>query len=182
VPACLNGGAGGVPVAKKDAASKRLAEAIAQHQGAKAIRALVPKLNWKDKKMRERIADEALTLSGSPFDAPLRTAFQAFDLDPEDPYSWRILLMVLAATHFEPRPKGRKPEWDDHRRLLLKTDKARARRSYKQHDWPGEPTGDDIAAWLQYFIPDRYGSIDTGTLRKYLTNPPHGRGRKKPPK
>jgi hypothetical protein len=46
---------------------------------------------------------------------PIRTAFEAFKLDPLNPFDWRLLLYMLASVHFDvPKGKvGAPTHWSD---------------------------------------------------------------------
>jgi hypothetical protein len=137
--------------------------------------------DWSDKRVRGAYANVALTLDGEPAHSSLRTAFQEFGLDPVDPFNWRRLLTGLAAIFFAPvptRPRGARPKWDEPRRMVFKTDVARARKQLKESAKKlGErpPTDDDVAAYLHVKWPDRY-PWDAATIRKYIVSgPPKGR-------
>jgi hypothetical protein len=124
-----------------------------------------------------------LTLSDKASDASLRKAFKEFGLNPINPFDWRNLLNHLAEIQFPitaPRgPRGARPKWDEHRRLLFKTDVAQARKrlndAAKRTGLP-KPTDDDIAAFVREIFPARYGSVTVASLRKYIASgPPKGR-------
>jgi hypothetical protein len=137
--------------------------------------------DWTDNRVREAHANAVLSLFDIPADAPVRKAFQAFGLDPIDPFNWRLLLMGLAAIFFAraARPRGARPKWNEHRRMLFETDVARARKRvkeiFKRHGAP-PPGDDDVAAYLKHKLPDRYGSITDASIRKYIVSgPPKGK-------
>lgn len=136
--------------------------------------------DWSDERVRQRGANAALTLSDSPGEAALRTAFKRFGLDPIDPWNWRDLLIHLARILFSPTgPRGAGPKWDEHRRLQFEFDVVWARNQVTQiFGRRGEPppTDDDIASYLIFKRPQRYGAVQQGTLRKYISSgPPKGR-------
>ena len=119
---------------------------------------------------------------GEPARSPLRQALQKFELDPADPFNWRLLLARLATTFFAPapvRPRGARPKWDEPRRMLFETDVARARKRLKivaKRDGLPPPADEDVAAYLHHFFRDRYGSIGEASIRKYIVSgPPKGR-------
>jgi hypothetical protein len=136
-----------------------------------------------DQRIREVVANVALTLSNDASDAPLRKAFQKFGLNPSNPRHWKKLLSHLARIHFfSSAPRGARPKWDEHKRRLLEFDVARACKRvtqiFSQHGNPS-PTDEDIASYLIFTLPKRYGSLQLGTLRKYITSePPKGRSKK----
>src|SRR5262249_61281084 len=101
-----------------------------------------------DNGVREAYANAVLTLEGEPANSPLRKAFQKFELDPDDPFNWRLLLARLAMIFFASvpaRPRGARPKWDEHRRMLFETDVARARKRLDRPGYP-PPTEYDVAA------------------------------------
>jgi hypothetical protein len=114
--------------------------------------------------------------------SPLRQAFQKFELDPANPFNWRLLLARLAGIFFArapTRPRGARPKWDEPRRMWFETDVARARKRLKEIakrlGYP-PPTDDDVAAYIRHTLPDRYGSITEQSLRKYIVSgPPKGK-------
>ncbi len=67
----------------------------------------------------DAIARKALNFEGhDPFSAALRAAFDKFGLNPGDPFSWRILLSVLAFVEFGKRPRGKAgapKKWNEER-------------------------------------------------------------------
>ena len=57
--------------------------------------------------------------------AALRDAFAAFDLDPNKPKNWRLLLALFAEAHFVvSRPRGGTKVWDEWRLCQLLADFA----------------------------------------------------------
>jgi hypothetical protein len=57
---------------------------------------------------------------GSRYEEAISAAFTAFNLDKGNPLNWRVILGLLAWTHFnDPRKKGRPPEWTSERYCLL---------------------------------------------------------------
>jgi hypothetical protein len=139
--------------------------------------------DWNNQRFREITANMALTLSDKTGDRSLRKAFKEFGLDPINPLDWRSLLDHLAQIQFPtpaPRgPRGARPKWDEHSRLLFVTDVARTRKrlndAAKQTGLP-KPTDDDVAAFIREIFPGRYASRDVASLRKYIVSgPPKGR-------
>ena len=57
--------------------------------------------DWTDKKLRQHVADTALTISEQrDADAPTKKAFATFNLDPANPFDWRRLLNSLVLVLF----------------------------------------------------------------------------------
>ena len=56
-------------------------------------------VGWTDPKTRAAQANAALTLQFGELDEPLQTAFDAFRLDPRNPWDWRRLIWELAYSH-----------------------------------------------------------------------------------
>jgi hypothetical protein len=75
-------------------------------------------------------AHEALSLDD--LDLPLKKAFEAFALDPGNPFHWRKLIAYFADVHFGPRQSRRGPQklWSDDRlcQLLQDFDQVKSRR------------------------------------------------------
>jgi hypothetical protein len=168
---------------KRKTAAERLRQEIAHASGPRLSDLVVkPNIGLSDERTREIRASAALSLEGEPSHSPLRRAFRTFRLDSNDPFNWRLLLSRLATIAFGnslPRPRGARPKWDEHRRLLFKTDVARVRKQLTQiakRRGLRPPTDDDVAAYLKYKMPDRYGSITEPSIRKYIVSgAPKGR-------
>jgi len=168
---------------KRKTPAQRLRQEIEHVRISRQVRNLIrkPDLDWTDERVRADYASAVLTLDTEPDHSPLRKVFQKFDLDPVDPYNWRLLLKSMGAIFFDrpaPRPRGARPKWDEPRRMLLETDVARARKRLKElANKSGAPsqTDDDVAAYLRFMWPDRY-PMDAATIRKYIASgPPKGR-------
>ncbi len=169
---------------KRKTAKERLRKEIERVRVYRQLRDLVqwPDRDWTDQRVRGAYANAVLTLDAEPVRSPLRKTFQIFELDPIDPFNWRLLLTGLAAIFFArapTRPRGARPKWDEPRRMLFKTDVARALKrlndSAKKQGFP-PPTHDDVAAYLKHKLPDRY-PLPAATIRKYIVSgPPKGRG------
>jgi hypothetical protein len=61
-------------------------------------------LDWHNAAHRPELANQMTWLGFTDHDAPIRKAFQFFDLDERDPHHWRILITNLAMGFF-PNPK-----------------------------------------------------------------------------
>jgi hypothetical protein len=121
---------------RKDTASKRLFKFFAcegRHAAPSLLSLLNPdqkeqkQIDWSQPSRRAVGADIALTLTDSPFDEPIRKAFQACDLDPLDPFNWRRLLFYFAHAHFGKRERGRKSQWNTQKWCQLLSDFNRIR-------------------------------------------------------
>jgi hypothetical protein len=164
---------------KRKTPAARLRRAIESARGPQ-LRDLLPKTDYSDKRAREIAANIALTLTSHAFDASLQTAFKKFGLDPLDPWNWRLLLDHLVKVAFpDSASRGARPKWDEHRRRLWEFHVAWARKRVKEiYSSRGKPppTDEDIASYLSFRLPDFYGTIQLGTLRKYISSgPPKGR-------
>lgn len=62
-------------------------------------------------------AREALKLANK--DQTIKTAFDTFGLDPDDPMHWRVLVEEMASIIFERKKAGRRKEWNSGRQLEL---------------------------------------------------------------
>jgi hypothetical protein len=99
------------PARKKDNAQRRL-ERI-----KKRPRFLVQPIKIP-KELRPAEANRALTLGFAPDDIPIRKAFKELsskkggELDPENPWHWRVLLVYLSDAFFGER-KPRKADWNN---------------------------------------------------------------------
>jgi hypothetical protein len=170
---------------KRLTAKERLRQQI-EHARLPHLRTLLrdyQEPDWSNRRFREVAANMALNLSEKESDASLRKAFKEFGLNPINPLDWRSLLNHLAQIQFPtaPRsPRGARPKWDEHRRLLFKTDVARARKRLNdaaKQTGLQKPSDDDIAAFVREIFPARYGSVSVASLRKYIASgPPKGRG------
>jgi hypothetical protein len=174
---------------KRKTPQKRLKEAIDLARGPH-LRDLLPKPDYSDAWDRRIMADRVLTLSDRPIDASLRIAFEAFGLDPKDPYDWLILVRIMSeilfgqpAANSSDKPitnsSGRPLKWDERRRRQFDYDVAWAReRVTKILREQGEPepiTHNDIALYLKLALPQLYTDIAQETLRKYVASgPPKG--------
>jgi hypothetical protein len=171
---------------KRKTAAKRLRQEIERVRTSRPVSrqwrkvARLPDPDWTDKRIRGTYANAVLTLDAEPAHSPLRKAFQNFDLDPADPFNWRLLLTGLAEIFFAPAlprgPRGARPKWDEPRRLLFKTHVAMARKQLLNRHGQLPPTDEDVADYLHLTWPDQYGFIAIGTIRKYIVSePPKGR-------
>jgi hypothetical protein len=169
-------------MAKKDAASKRLAKEIALAELLKKVPPLFP--------LEELPAPEelpALLQLGDPWPAsgdpgepaplgsygsgaserPILDAFKAFGLDHRSLSDWRALVSHLAHVLFPtPRPPGAPREWTDERLCQLLADVAVLKRNH-----PNSPDT-DICKWLKKKWPNH----TPARLRRVLQvarNPKH---------
>jgi hypothetical protein len=176
-PRAFFGGAAVIMARKRKTAQERLRQAIEQARGPH-LRDLLPKTDYSDNRAREIGANIALTLTNHAHDAPLRLAFEAFQLDPSDPHNWRILLNDLSGVLFERpagNPRGARPKWEEHRRMLFRTHVAMARKRLKEIT-SRSPADDLVADYLRYKWSNLYQQIAAASLRKYIaTKPPQGR-------
>ena len=70
-------------------------------------------IDWNDPARRAAGAVQALLLTSGDSDELLRKAFDAFGLDPANPFNWRALLWAFAHAHFAPpRKKGAPKQWE----------------------------------------------------------------------
>jgi hypothetical protein len=156
-PLQWDGGDGGA-MAKKDAASKRLAEEIALAKRIKKAREETPK---KVPEETPRDLDGLLTRPlGWPFtghwelkldenalwNKPILDAFKAFDLDPRYLSHWRQLLGHLSYVFFPGRPgrpAGAPRKWTDERLCQLLAGVA----AYKRKNPKASDTA--ICKWLK---------------------------------
>jgi hypothetical protein len=114
---------------RRKTAKERLRLALERAREPSLIKLLhLPKSDYNDQRVREKIANLALQLTDRPEDAALKTAFKKFELDPADLFHWADLLRCFAEIVFgEVKPRGPRPKWDEHRRQLFKTHVAMAR-------------------------------------------------------
>jgi hypothetical protein len=120
---------------KRETPKARLRQEFERARGPH-LRDLLPKTDYSDKRAREIGANIALTLTSHAVDAPLRTAFKEFGLDPLDPWNWRILLdhlvKVTLPAGSQHAPRGARPKWDEDRRSLWDSHVAWARKQVKK--------------------------------------------------
>lgn len=114
----------------------RLTQAYAGESGEKSFADIVRDLEFtlptKENIVREVTALTAIhtCFLDSHYEEAISAAFTAFELDKRNPLNWRVLLGLLAWTHFnDPRKKGRPPEWSSERYCLLleQVDRIKAR-------------------------------------------------------
>jgi hypothetical protein len=114
-------------------------------------------------------------LDGEPSHSPLRNAFQKFELDPIDPFNWRLLLARFASIFLSPaqmRPRGARPKWNEPERKLFQARIAEARQALRQDGM--RPTTKRVADELRCYYPH----LDAASIRKYIASgPPKGRER-----
>jgi len=125
--------------------------------------------DWDDVAQRSLAAHYALGLDD--LDQPLKKAFQAFGLDPRNPFHWRKLLAYLADVHFGPRQprRGRDTLWSDDRlcQLLQDFDQIRRQRTLV----PGSKISDiEVCKWLKRHstLGKTYAGLDAKTLLRNL--------------
>lgn len=104
--------------------------------------------DWNDVAQRSLAAHYALSLDD--LDKPLKKAFQAFGLDPRNPFHWRKLLAYFCDVHFDPRQRRRGPQklWSDGRlcQLLQDFDQIKRQRTLV----PGSKISDlEVCKWLK---------------------------------
>jgi hypothetical protein len=111
------------------------------------------------------LASAALTLDEKwPDYRYLDKAFKEFGLDPINPMNWRKLISYFAEVHFKSKSAGAPRKWTPARRWLLMTRVD----AIKKHD-PTMKVG-LMAKVIIHHWPDDYGSIQSRTLEKYLTD------------
>jgi hypothetical protein len=106
-------------MAKK--ASEKVA-AAARRISKLGLKAMSEAKQWNDVGKRSSTANSALTFSHNVLadNEPLKRAFEAFNLEPEDPRHWRLLLDTLVDAHFRKgRPGGRPQKWTSARKRIL---------------------------------------------------------------
>jgi hypothetical protein len=167
--ATFSGGAAVIMARKRKTAQKRLRQAI--ELSGPRLRDLLPKTDYSDNQRREIGANLALTLTDHARDAPLRLAFEAFQLDPSNPHDWRILLDDLSRVLFErpaSNPRGARPKWDfELFDRHVEWARARTKKYLSRGGEPG-PTHDDVALYLKIALPHLYGRFFQETLRTYI--------------
>ena len=160
-----DGGDGGT-MAKKDAASKRLAEEIAFAELLKKVPPLFTLEELPAPPAPEELP--ALLQLGVPGlgsygrdaeEKPILDAFKAFGLDHRNLSDWRALVFHLARVLFPtPRPPGAPRKWPGERLCQLLADVAAAKRKH--------PNASDtvICTWLK----KRYRPLSAAWLRRIL--------------
>jgi hypothetical protein len=108
----------------------------------------VKESDWNNEAQRATAAHQALSLDD--LDQPLKTAFEAFGLDPRNPFHWRKLVAYLADVHFGPKQTrhGPKQLWSDDKlcKLLQDFDEVKSRRPLV----PGTKISDlQVCDWLK---------------------------------
>jgi hypothetical protein len=166
---------------KKDTAAQRLKKAIASARAPQPEFSL-PKLPnfslfWRNSRnsqpadfnnpiVRRSYADVATKLWPCG-DEPLRAAFAAFGLDPNNPLDWSELLRIFAKIHFKPAAKrGPKRKWNDRDQIVLQIQAELIKRDY--------PTAKNQEVAKR--IKDRWEySQPIETLQRYLYGVPQRR-------
>jgi hypothetical protein len=82
-----------------------------------------PRIDWNLPVQRAIAAHQALTLVQS--DRPLKKAFEAFGLDPRNPFEWPKLLGYFAAAHYGSKGRGAPTKWTEERMCRFLTDVLR---------------------------------------------------------
>src|SRR5262249_15144860 len=112
-------------MSKKDGASKRLARAMAIGKSLKKPSPKIGLLSLPAELQLDETDNAALTRI-------ILDAFKAFDLDHRDLMSWRVLLGLLAWTHFGRVSSGRRQTWSDERLYQLLTDFALVKNAHPE--------------------------------------------------
>jgi hypothetical protein len=167
-----------VIMARKDGASRRLAEEIAIAKRIKAAREDAAKKAPEETQQMPSLAGGLLALSqpygaapwgvlapeylkldeNTAWDRPILNAFRAFDLDPRDSSHWRQLLGHLAYVLFAERRFGAPRRWTDQRLCLLLAHVA----AYKRTNPDASDTA--ICIWLK----KKWPKDSPGRLRRVL--------------
>jgi hypothetical protein len=130
----------------------------------------VKEVNWNDTQIRARAAAAMMALSierNDPTSEPLLKAFAAFDLDPTNPFDWRLLLGFFSFAHFDRYPKrGAPKQWNSDRwcRLLSDLDEARMSLAAK---YPLLRVSDERAC-KELLEPGKFAKQYTGVKAKTL--------------
>jgi hypothetical protein len=167
----MNGGGGGGHLMKRDAHTKRLELWINYLKTGRS--GILPALPYPeilaelDFKIAGVVDERAnLALRPATITEPIREAFDRFDLDPANPFAWRLLLHVFADTHFGPRitAAGAPKKWTDVTwcELLSDFDQVKAR----------NPNASDTAI-CKFLKNDpafgnRYAKVSAATIRRNL--------------
>jgi hypothetical protein len=165
-------------MAGRDPAAKRLTRAIAhskrRRNWAQGLAAFVgapvsDNRDWTNRTVRAAHASAALTLRDVPSDEPLRKAFEAFGLDPADPWNWRLLLYHVVRTHgrLASRRPGPEPK-RDWRLLLMHARQIDPSAQLSNTDPRGTLSDAELAKALQKKFPDVYKGKKQATVQKYL--------------
>jgi hypothetical protein len=154
---------------RRESVSKRLARKIERARKPLVNPFTRQKEDWNDERYREVAANIALTLH--PDQSTLRKAFEAFELDPQNPFHWRRLLQFLADIHFGGPRSGAPAKWNEECWRQFETHVAFARERLAQS---GEksPSHERIANFLKERFKPLYNLISAGTIRRYMTVPP----------
>jgi hypothetical protein len=107
---------------KRDSVSQRLKSLVNEERSRKKAERIfggfpVGMLNVDPILNRARALSEAVYLR--PEEAALTKAFGYFELDPNKPEHWHLLINYLSRSHFETKPPGRRLEWTADRYLQL---------------------------------------------------------------
>ena len=126
----------------------------------------------EDRAGRAIVADKALDISEGADDASIIAAFDAFVLNPANPWHWRELLKIFAEEHFRPSPpaknkQGRPPTRnEEHLRMLehhfKQWDEWRRRAGKK---WPGS---ESAAHLIRAAFPHRYAKFSVDETARYI--------------
>jgi hypothetical protein len=77
--------------------------------------------DWSNPLEREAAANLALRIAEP--EMALKKAFEQFDLDPDDPFSWHRLLNYFAESHFGSKRPGAPTKWTDDQNANLLGDR-----------------------------------------------------------
>src|SRR5712691_7213630 len=115
--------------------------------------------NWNDPETRSVGADAALTLIDTEHDDPIRLAFKEYDLDPLNPFEWRLLLWFLADNAYGGhRAPDTREKWDEIRLGELLVDY----RDVKVHC--------EQKKKIHYLLLARYRNLDGETIRRRISD------------
>jgi hypothetical protein len=145
----------------EDIALQGLAEQNGPLQGAVITR---PKIDWRNKAFRAAAAETALHIASFYGDDCLKKAFDAAQLDPDDPESWATLLRIFSLAHFGPSTtkRGGKLVWDWRKWSQLLADFAAVKASHPNYK------DSSVCKNILIRFSSRYPKIKSGTIRRNL--------------
>jgi len=163
---------------RRDSASRRLLKFIEYERASKDFTRSLAGGGWLGQKLKEqeerrqtdwsdplrRAIDAHRALTFFQADRALKKAFEAFGLDPRNPFDWRKLIGYYSAAHYGSKGPGAPRKWTDDRMCQFLSDVMRVSELHPKAD---------ITKTCKFMkseksLSGRYRHIPVETLRKQL--------------
>lgn len=151
-------------MAKKAADKVRLSEKFFKNL---ALRTRSDSEQWSDEAHRAAAANEATKLSSRIDTDVLKSAFDRFELDHNNPHHWRMLLDALARAHFQKGKEGRPPKWTEARLGKLRQHVMAVLLTIR-HLNASMLNSETIAGFIKTALPNEYADTTVEQIRRQV--------------